>query len=367
MESASSAYLCRMRKLHLLAMLLPVAGLAACDDFGRLSPDEQAGRLYWEMDEGSFTRASTELPDTNDFLLTIRDAGGQLLYDGSYGDSPAHMPVTPGSYTLTLRSLAFNSPAFSRPQYGDEQVVVVPAGQHVTARLVCTLQNAGVRLRIAPDFLTSYPDGVLYVKQGSTRLMYSYTEKRIVYVMPGSASVILYSGGKDQTLLTRELAAREILTVGISAPASGQSGSSLQVAVDTSKTWLSEQYVIGGDNSQGENSDKTVYNVSQAASHVGEKDVWLYGYVVGGDLSSAGASVKTSGITKATHLALAARSSVTEKASCVAVELPSGRIRENLNLVDHPELIGKRVYLRGDLVDAYFGTVGLKSTDDYAF
>ena len=36
-----------------------------------------------------------------------------------------------------------------------------------------------------------------------------------------------------------------------------------------------------------------------------------------------------------------------------------------LNLVDHPELIGKRVKVKGDLVDKYFGTVGLKSTTDY--
>ena len=47
------------------------------------------------------------------------------------------------------------------------------------------------------------------------------------------------------------------------------------------------------------------------------------------------------------------------------VELPAGKVRQALNLVDHPELIGKRVKVKGDLVDKYFGTVGLKSTTDY--
>ncbi|MBP5796099.1 MAG: hypothetical protein J6W07_04590, partial [Bacteroidales bacterium] len=99
---------------------------------------------------------------------------------------------------------------------------------------------------------------------------------------------------------------------------------------------------------------------------IGEEDVWIYGYIVGGDLTANGKSVKTSGITKPSHLAIAARSSVTEKASCVAVELPSGKVRDALNLVDHPDLIGTRVFVKGNIVESYFGTTGLKGTSDYA-
>jgi hypothetical protein len=47
------------------------------------------------------------------------------------------------------------------------------------------------------------------------------------------------------------------------------------------------------------------------------------------------------------------------------VELPKGKVRDALNLVDHPNLIGKRVYVKGDLVAGYFGTRGLKNTNDY--
>ena len=98
---------------------------------------------------------------------------------------------------------------------------------------------------------------------------------------------------------------------------------------------------------------------------MGEDGVWVFGYIVGGDLSTAGATVKTSKLTKSTHLAIAARSSVTAKASCVAVELPKGAVRDALNLVDHPDLIGSRVYLKGSIVASYFGTTGLKSVSDY--
>ncbi|MBR6882735.1 MAG: DUF4493 domain-containing protein, partial [Bacteroidales bacterium] len=275
----------------------------------------------------------------------------------------------------------FTAPGFSRPVYGDEQVVVVKAGATVTVRLNCVLENAGVRLQVAPDFLTSYPDGVLFLKSGDTRLMYGYSEKRIAYFKPGPISLILNNRGADETLLTRTLDARTILTLSISATHGGTaSASTITVAVDTAKVWNNESYVIGGGgsgsgpgsggNSGGADDDPgadldNAYSVAQAGDHVGEDDVWVFGYIVGGDLSTAGANVKTSKLTKSTHLAIAARSSVTAKASCVAVELPKGAIRDALNLVDHPDLIGSRVYLKGSIVASYFGTTGLKSVSDY--
>ena len=49
----------------------------------------------------------------------------------------------------------------------------------------------------------------------------------------------------------------------------------------------------------------------------------------------------------------------------MAVELPKGELRDALNLVDHPDLIGTRIYLKGNVVENYFGTTGLKGTSDY--
>ena len=148
--------------------------------------------------------------------------------------------------------------------------------------------------------------------------------------------------------------------------------------MDTAKVWNHESYVIGGGGSgsgsgsggSGGGDDPgseldNAYSVSQASDHVGEDGVWVFGYIVGGDLSTAGTTVKTSKLTKPTHLAIAARSSVTAKASCVAVELPKGAVRDALNLVDHPDLVGTRVYLKGSIVASYFGTTGLKAVSDY--
>lgn len=352
----------------MLAWLLPLlAGLTACDDFA-LSPDGQMGLLRWVLDKGTLTKASGEIPDTNDFILTIRDADGKTLYEGSYGDSPESLPVQPGSYTIGIVSVPFKGPAFSKPQYGDRQVAVVPSGGTVTVKLQYTLQNAGIRLKTAPDFLTSFPDGVLFIKQDADKLKYGYYEKRIAYVFPGDVSVMLSNEGKDEILFTSHVEAREILTLNLSAPTPGTTGSSVSVAVDTSKNWTTDSFVIGGDHPEGgngENGWEHAVSVADAPSYSGQSGIWVYGYIVGGDLSSAGKSVKTEGISKNTHIALADRSSITAKASCLAVELPKGSVRDALNLVDHPELQGKRVYVKGNVVSSYFGTTGLKGTKEY--
>lgn len=371
-------------RLKLLWALLPLAAaVSACDDFGFGSHGQ--GELRWIIEgEGPATRSSAEIPDTNDFILRVSNAEGKVLYEGPYGESPESLLVDAGSYTVSIRSIEFTTPGFSRPLYGDEQVVVVTSGATVTVRLCCTLQNAGVRLQVAEDFLTSFPDGVLFLKAGDTRLMYSYSEKRIAYFPPGPVTLLLYNEGKDETLLSRTLDARTILTLNLSAPHGNghAAGSTIAVAVDTAKVWNRESFIIGGDGSSGspsggsgntgsggEDSSKPetegAYSVSKASSHTGEDGVWVFGYIVGGDLSTAGTTVKTSKLTKNTHLAIAARASVTAKASCVSVELPKGKVRDALNLVDHPDLIGSRVYLKGNLVTSYFGTTGLKGTSEY--
>ena len=140
----------------------------------------------------------------------------------------------------------------------------------------------------------------------------------------------------------------------------------LKVSVDTSKVWTDGSYIIGGENNPpSDDREPDAISVGDASAHIDQKGVWVHGYIVGGDLSSNGKNVKTSEITKATHLAIADRSSITSKASCLAVELPKGKVRDALNLVDHPELIGRQVFVKGDIVAGYFNTRGLKNTSDY--
>ena len=47
------------------------------------------------------------------------------------------------------------------------------------------------------------------------------------------------------------------------------------------------------------------------------------------------------------------------------MSLPVGDVRDGLNLVDNPGLLGKRVFLKGNIVASYFGLVGIKDVTEY--
>ena len=97
---------------------------------------------------------------------------------------------------------------------------------------------------------------------------------------------------------------------------------------------------------------------------VGAKDVWVCGYIVGGNLTSASASFSEP-FTSKTNLLLGPRSSSSSRSACMSVHLPAGSVRDGLNLVDNPHLLGRKVYLKGDVEASYFGLTGLKNTSEY--
>ena len=121
--------------------------------------------------------------------------------------------------------------------------------------------------------------------------------------------------------------------------------------------------MIGESDGRGESSDNPM-GITQAMSSVGEHEVWVCGYIVGGDLSSSSASFDEP-FTSRTNVVLGPKSVTTSRSSCLAVQLSSGSVRDNLNLVDNPEILGRRVALKGDVVASYYGLVGIKNVVDY--
>lgn len=324
-------------------------------------------RLNFPEDMYKDALEKADLPDTNDFILDVRNESGESIYSGYYGDSPESLSVPPGSYTITVKSSEFDRPKFSCPQYGDEQCVVVPAEGVVNVALECRQINAGIRLRISPDFLTRFPDGVLFVSSDDGRLMYGYSERRIAYFNPGSVSVVLNEEGKDRTLMTRHIGGQEILTVDVSVAGggAGQEDEGISISVDTTRIWNDESLVIGGPSSGGGETPDEALSVSEARANAGMADVWVCGYIVGGDLTSSSISFSPP-FSSQTNMAVAARSSTDSKASCLSVALPAGKVRDALNLVSNPGNLGRRVYLKGDIVESYFGIAGIKNVSDYS-
>ena len=356
-----------MKSIRFAAVLQLSLLLTACG----LSDDERGLgqlRVSFVDVEGVLTKASESVPDTSDFLLSITDGSGKVVYSGGFGACPESLDVAAGTYVVKASSGEFSKPAFSSPQYGDEVCVIVPSGGVTDVKLSCTQLNAGVRLNIDKSFLSGCPDGSLFLKSSQGKLLYSYSEKRVAYFQPGQISLILSQGGKDEVLLTRNVQARQILVLGVSV-AGNSSNSSFQgiggvsVAVDTTRNWLDDEYVIGGSSIKGSSSDDAM-TVALAISNGSQNDVWVSGYIVGGDLTSASAYFEGP-FKSRTNILLGPKSSTVDRSACIAVQLSSGSIRDALNLVDNPQMLGRKVCLKGDIVESYFGLVGLKNLEAY--
>ena len=337
----------------------------SCQMLGTPETDLEKGELRISFSR-DLTKVSENIPDTSDFLLTVSGPDGGTVYDGAYGAVPESIMVDAGAYDIYVRSCDFSKPAFASPQYGDRQCVVVPSGGVADVKLTCTQLNAGIRLVIDESFLENCPSASLFLKSSAGKLMYGYSEKRIAYFLPGTVSLMMSANGSDRVLFTRELQPRTVLEVAVSAAGGSVGGSQerISVAVDTSRMWNAESYVIGGASEGKGKSPSDALTVSQALDSVGEEDVWVSGYIVGGDLTSVSASFEPP-FSSVTNFLLGPRSSTSSRSSCIAVNLPSGDVRDELNLADNPSLLGRKVCLRGDIVESYYGMTGLKMVTDY--
>lgn len=98
------------------------------------------------------------------------------------------------------------------------------------------------------------------------------------------------------------------------------------------------------------------------------EEVWIKGYIVGyiDGNSAAGFNPDVPRDTIQTEIVIADSEDETEIANCVAVQLPTGAVREALDLFTNPDNFGKVVWLQGKL-QKYFGMAGMKSTSAFSF
>lgn len=356
-----------MRERLFVGLVLPFILLPATS-CSWLSVEEDAWIApSFIKDQYVATRAAAELPDTNDFLMTVLKSDGSVVYSGTYGQSPETIKVSAGTYTVRVVSEEFSKPVFDKAQYGDEQTVAVTSGGLFKVGLLCRQMNAGMRLNVSPTFLTAYPKGLLYLKSGEGKLLWTYRETRIAYFKPGQVSLLLNDSSSETVLLTRTLMSQDVLTINVSAltPSDTQKQEGgVTISVDTTRNWISDSFVIGGG-CAGDDSDNAL-SVSEARSRAGETGVWVCGFIVGGDLTSSDSGISFEApFSSSTNIAIASRSNVSSKSSCLSVQLPSGAMREALNLASNPSNLGKKLYLKGDIVSAYYGIPGIKNISDY--
>ena len=351
-----------MKKILPIIIVAAIPFLAACEEL--MQGFTRQGILQVRFAQGTVPPTKAAFPDTNDFIITITDGKGNSVYDGTFGAMDENLQLDEGSYTVFARSIEFSAPLFDTPQYGDTQVAAIKSGQTTVVTLSCIQLNSGIRLNIDPEFLTVYPNAVLYLKAASGKLMYSYSERRIAYFQPGTVNLEMSDGGKESTVFSRRLEPQQILTLGVGVGTQAQR-SGVSVTVDTTRIWTSDSFIIGHDGKTGGDTSQA-YSVPVAKQHAGDEDVWVYGYIVGGDLSSSKCSFSAPFASR-TNLVIADKSTTKDKSKCLSVQLAKGDIRDELNLVDHLELLGSQIYLKGDLVEAYYGIPGIQNLTEYRF
>lgn len=347
---------------NLILLLAPIMLLTvACDDF--MKSFGLQGTLQIRFADGTVpsTRAAA-FPDTNDFILSVTDEKGNAVYSGNYGGIKDKLPLSEGVYTVSAKSCEFQAPLFDTPQYGDTQVATIKPGRNTVVTLTCSQINSGIRLKFASEFQSAYPASEFYLKSAEGRLMYGYKENRTAFFLPGTVNLEMSGSGETKTLFTKRLEAQQILTLNINA-GSQSSKSGVEIQVDTMRYWLTDDYTMGGGASGGDDQSNA-YDVTTARLRSGEQDVWVYGYIVGGDLSSSKCSF-SGPFSSRTNIVLATKSACKDKTACLSVQLAKGDIRDALNLVDHPENLGRQVFLKGDIVASYYGIPGIQNLSDF--
>lgn len=300
------------------------------------------------------------LPDTGSFILSVTDSDGEPVYNGPYGGRPEPMQVSSGAYDLSLRSEVFDTPAFSKPLFGDDRTVVLEDGQTLSVAFGCRQINCGIRLLFSDSFRSRFEGAGITISSDGHSLPYPLEETRTAYFMPGILRVTAEQNGEETPLLSRQLEAADMMTVRLSV-ADSYGENTFSVEVDTSRNWIYEDFVLGSGNN-GSSADKAM-TVADLILNMGVEDVWVAGYIVGGDMTTA--NVKFEGpFSKTTHLAIASSTEASSREECAAVELPSQKLRDALNLVDNPGLIGKKLYVCGD-IENYFGYPGVKNAKEF--
>ena len=317
------------------------------------------------------TRATSDPYDLYNYVLTL-SRGNSTVWHGLWGERPGEFELDPGTYQVSLTSEVFEIPAFDYAVYGDSRAVSLAEGQVSEVELVARQQNAGLRLLLSESFVAMYKEGSLFLRSAEGTLAFGYAESRTAFFHPGPVSILLNFNGKTSTVHSCELQAGEVLTLRLTVKekmpsAVAVSGFRMGVMVDTSRVWNESAYAWNGEDA-GEGSSQggvpDAVSVSVARTMAGSKDVWVCGYIVGGDLTSGSCSFMEP-FSSRTNLVLSDAASCRDRSVCMSVQLSVGDIRNALNLVDNPSMLGRKVWLRGDVVDAYYRLPGLQNLTDY--
>ena len=123
---------------------------------------------------------------------------------------------------------------------------------------------------------------------------------------------------------------------------------------------------------EGTGTEADPYNVAAAQSNQTSKTAWVKGYIVGGIIDDNNVTSTIDGPedvvfganVRATAVLIADSQTETDYTKCVAVNLPTGEIRNAVNLKDNPTNLGKELRISG-VLRTYFGIAGVRDLTAY--
>ena len=129
------------------------------------------------------------------------------------------------------------------------------------------------------------------------------------------------------------------------------------------------EFVFEGTNpgGNGSGSESDPFNVTGAQSNQNNQSAWVKGYIVGGIIDDNNTTSAIDGPedvifganVRPTAVLIANSKTETDYTKCVVVNLPSGAIRNAVNLKDNPTNLGKELTVQG-VLRTYFGIAGVR-------
>lgn len=359
-----------MRRM-IFSLLIPVilTVLILCNSCESLTiVDQNKGVLKLALLKSDETKAVVRsIPDSNSFILSVKNSIGTSLYNGRYGDKPAEFSIPAGTYEVEVNSVTFLTPEFDTPLYRDSKTVVIEGGKVTQLSLLCKQANSGLKLKFSQNFLERFSGYSPQVSDSKGKKSYPFNETRFLYFNPGSVKLYLLNNtltSDTLKLFTKSVTANTMMTINLDVLSEGSSGVVPGITIDTTSTWEYTDYIYGSEKEGDGLTQETAYLISQVSGKIGQTGVWVVGYIVGGDLTSSAAKF-TPPFSSETNIALASVPGVSDRTLCVSVALPSGVIRTALNLVLNPANLGKKVWLKGNIIASYFGLNGLNPVSEY--
>jgi len=326
--------------------------------------EEGKGALSIRMQRETSVMVKSGVP-FGDYLIGIANQGGATVISGIYSAIPDPVTLDPGNYTVTALSEPMGAPAFEKPVYGSTVDVGVVAGVKNTVQMICTQINAGLRIVYDTDFKTQYQAYQVNVTGDEGVLTYQKEEERTGYFAPGALQIVLSIEGETPVQVSKNVIARDMLVLTVKGGEAGgpTTGSiELNFSVDTTQVWRREDWKLGASSNDGLTSE-TAYTVAEAQLLGTATNVWVCGYIVGGDASNNAFRTEPP-FTAASNLVIADSPLETVRANCMAIELPTSPaiLRTTFGMpANGPQLLGRRSWFRGN-VETYFGHPGLRTT-----